>query len=89
MYSKDTPLEAWLRSGKLEKSGFRLTHTSDVLRFLTLWKYGGLYLDLDVIVVKSLRSNNFACIEQGDYVNAAILGLDTSLGKKVASLCLE
>lgn len=51
-YVVGTPLEAWYRGGALKRSRWPRSHASDVLRFLTLWKYGGTYLDLDVVVTR-------------------------------------
>lgn len=51
-YVKDTPLERWYASGILKSSYWPTSHMSDILRYLTLWKYGGIYLDLDVVVKK-------------------------------------
>lgn len=88
-FSKNTPLETWIRSNKLSKSKFVISHTSDVLRLLTLWKYGGTYLDLDVIVIKNLNSTNYACPESQNIVNGAIFSLDKQRGKEIVSLCIE
>ena len=49
-YMRDTPIERWYFSGIINTSNWPNTHMSDVLRYLTLWKFGGIYLDLDVIV---------------------------------------
>lgn len=59
-YAEQTPLEEWMRNGKLFRSKYLVSHTSDVLRFLSLWKYGGTYLDLDTVTMKpfgALRPN--------------------------------
>ncbi|KPI93158.1 Lactosylceramide 4-alpha-galactosyltransferase [Papilio xuthus] len=53
-YSKKTPVQEFVRSGALDRSKWGVEHTSDMLRFLTLYKYGGIYLDLDVVVAKRL-----------------------------------
>lgn len=88
-YSKNTPLESWLLTDKLAKSDFVIPHTSDVLRYLTLWKHGGTYLDLDVIVVRRLESESFACFEDEKIVNSAVLRLSGDIGKKIAEMCIE
>ena len=49
-YFVGSPLEEWYKEGALKASRWPRSHASDVLRFLTLWKYGGTYLDLDVVV---------------------------------------
>lgn len=51
-YVKNTPLEVWCKSEPLKKSLWPTSHASDVMRYLTLWKYSGTYLDLDVVVLK-------------------------------------
>lgn len=49
-YVRNTPLEDWYASGVLRASRWPRSHMSDILRYLTLWKFGGIYLDLDVVV---------------------------------------
>lgn len=49
-YVKNTPLEEWYASGVLGTSRWPVNHMSDILRYLTLWKFRGIYLDLDVVV---------------------------------------
>lgn len=41
-------------SGRLNESDYPVEHLGDVLRFLLLWKYGGMYLDTDLIVLRNL-----------------------------------
>lgn len=64
---------------------------SDMLRYLTLWKYGGIYLDLDVVVTSSLENlTNFAGAEDRDDVAAGVMGFDMSkLGRRVADACVR
>ncbi|CAD0199572.1 unnamed protein product [Chrysodeixis includens] len=52
IYAKGTTVEPILLD--LEESKFPVQHASDILRILTLNKFGGIYLDTDMIVVKSL-----------------------------------
>lgn len=51
-YAKETPLDEFMMSGELSRSSYIITHTSDVLRYLSLWKFGGTYLDLDTVMLK-------------------------------------
>lgn len=40
-------------------------------RWALLWKYGGIYLDMDVIVLKNLpQEENFSCLESNKWVGA-------------------
>jgi lactosylceramide 4-alpha-galactosyltransferase len=51
-YFSKTPLEKWDFGAAMASSSWPTEHSSDILRLLTLWKYGGTYLDLDVIILK-------------------------------------
>ncbi|XP_032783038.2 lactosylceramide 4-alpha-galactosyltransferase-like [Daphnia magna] len=53
-----TPLWEFYRSGLLNKSITPLVHRSDAIRVALLWKNGGIYLDLDCIVMRPLDSLN-------------------------------
>ncbi|CAH1645298.1 unnamed protein product [Spodoptera littoralis] len=53
-YAKNTPLDGLVASRELEESYWPVEHASDVFRFLTLYNWGGVYLDTDVMVLKSL-----------------------------------
>lgn len=91
-YSENTPIYEWLKNGDLFKSKFLLSHTSDFLRYLTLWKWGGIYLDMDVIVKKSFDNItlNFAGAESNIVVAAGVLSFDSkSFGHEIADLCLR
>ncbi|KOC61541.1 Lactosylceramide 4-alpha-galactosyltransferase [Habropoda laboriosa] len=90
-YMKDTPLDSWYRSGVLKESRWPRSHMSDILRYLTLWKYGGIYLDLDVVVTTSLeRLTNFAGAEDWNHVAAGVMGFDvTEIGRLMADTCIR
>ena len=47
-----TPLQDWDYNSALRGSSWPLEHSSDIVRFVILWKYGGLYMDLDFVVIK-------------------------------------
>ncbi|XP_070393651.1 lactosylceramide 4-alpha-galactosyltransferase-like [Dermacentor albipictus] len=52
----ETPLKPLhATGGALNESPHKVEHLSDFLRYVVLWKHGGVYLDTDVIVMKSLR----------------------------------
>ena len=47
-----------------------------IYRWLLLWKYGGIYLDTDVLVKEDLSNlGNFAGFESDKYVGAGVIGL--------------
>lgn len=86
-----SPMESFFRTQRLAKSAFKVEHTSDVLRLLLLWKYGGTYLDTDMIVMKKLDSvaSNYACVQDIWYVNGAILNFDDKKGKELAKMFIR
>lgn len=91
-YSKDTPVHELYASGKLKYSQYARSHASDVLRYLTLYKYGGIYLDLDVIVIKPLENlaPNFSGSESDNNVAAGVMRFDaTGKGHEHVKACLE
>lgn len=90
-YVKNTPLESWYKSGELKRSYWPTSHMSDILRYLTLWKYGGIYLDLDVVITTSLEElKNFAGAEDWEHVGAGAVGFDGSeLGRRMADTCIR
>ncbi|KAF5285513.1 hypothetical protein FQR65_LT13210 [Abscondita terminalis] len=91
-YTKDTPVENLYKELKVENSKYPQSHASDVLRFLTMWKYGGVYLDLDVVVLKPLSDlpSNFAALETKEDIGSAVLGFSSNgSGHEFAQICLE
>ncbi|XP_047024107.1 lactosylceramide 4-alpha-galactosyltransferase-like [Helicoverpa zea] len=53
--SKESAVQQIVRS-KLLHSRHPVTHSADIMRMLTLHRWGGVYLDLDMLVVKSFDS---------------------------------
>jgi lactosylceramide 4-alpha-galactosyltransferase len=51
-YFFGTLMEDWYNKNEWRKSKFETAHLSDYLRILSLYKGGGLYLDLDVLTLK-------------------------------------
>eukprot|EP00946_MAST-07B_sp_MAST-7B-sp1_P002521 g2521.t1 len=54
-----TPLMGWFRDAARWKRGFPLNNLSNGIRLALLLKYGGTYLDTDMIVVKNLAQSVF------------------------------
>ncbi|KAL1468638.1 hypothetical protein MTO96_041351, partial [Rhipicephalus appendiculatus] len=76
-----TPLAPlYAEGGALHRSPYFVAHLSDFLRYVVLWKRGGVYLDTDVIVMKSLKGINNSVFYQsrtpGDSVANGILFFD-------------
>lgn len=48
-----TPAEDWYKGIEKWRTGpYFFSHITELIRLATLWKYGGVYLDTDVIVMK-------------------------------------
>ncbi|XP_070381337.1 lactosylceramide 4-alpha-galactosyltransferase-like isoform X2 [Dermacentor albipictus] len=69
----DTPLAPLqAKEGPLTRSSYATEHLSDFLRLAMLWIHGGIYIDLDVIVMKSLEGiRNTVFYESEQYNNLA------------------
>ena len=51
----DTVLDGWYQLSGIGQSKFKVPYESDMARVALLHKYGGWYMDLDVILIKSLE----------------------------------
>ncbi|EDV42924.2 uncharacterized protein Dana_GF16775 [Drosophila ananassae] len=91
-YAAGTPIEKWIKLGKIYKSKYIFPHASDLLRYLTLYKYGGIYLDLDVVVLRSLEKMppNFTGAETSKSLACGVMKMSsTGEGHQIAALCLQ
>jgi lactosylceramide 4-alpha-galactosyltransferase len=93
-FSKGTKLENFFQRGAMAKSSYPIEHTADVMRVLILNKYGGQYLDLDIISLVPLsviNRQNFACCESDNIVANGIMNMDADEngGKAVSNRYLE
>ncbi|XP_071050730.1 lactosylceramide 4-alpha-galactosyltransferase-like [Onthophagus taurus] len=82
-YLKNTPVDSLYWNRRIDLSPYKVNHYSDLLRTITLWKYGGIYMDTDIIVLKSLNEigDDFVTYaEKGDGIEIGVIGLSTSLG---------
>lgn len=53
-FIKASPLRHLWNSGQIQKSLYLVSHVSDIVRFLILYKFGGYYLDLDQLLLRPL-----------------------------------
>ncbi|XP_069685755.1 lactosylceramide 4-alpha-galactosyltransferase-like [Periplaneta americana] len=91
-FLKGTPLEGWDFHGELSNSKWPVFHASDVLRFVALYKYGGTYLDLDVVIKRSLEElgGNYVGKENPQTLSSCVLSMSAEvIGHEVAKLCVE
>jgi lactosylceramide 4-alpha-galactosyltransferase len=96
-YSKGTLLEDFFIRNELANSSNPLEHTSDVLRMLTMYKYGGVYLDLDVISLVPFNNftmqpeikKNFVCAQGRNDLANGIVKVEVESGREVMKSILQ
>ena len=78
-YFSGTPLEQWYFCTTWNYGPYAVSHLSDALRFLTLYKHGGYYFDLDIVHLKPVTSlyRNFIVADVGlEYLAAGAFHVD-------------
>lgn len=93
-FSKGTKLENFFERDAIANSSFPIEHMADIMRVLVLNKYGGQYLDLDIISLVPIRvinRPNSACAENNVVIANGIMNLDTNEfgGKAISDKYLE
>ncbi|KAH8250125.1 hypothetical protein KR026_005638, partial [Drosophila bipectinata] len=86
-FAAETPLESWLERGDIFTSKYFFSHLSDFLRFMTLYRFGGIYLDMDAIVLRNLEHLPSNCVGAEDLgsINSAIIKIAaTTTGHNIA-----
>lgn len=70
----NTPMEQWIKTDALFHSIARYEHASDIVRLILLYKFGGTYLDLDYMMLRSVDAipRNWVAFQKNDTMaNAA------------------
>ncbi|XP_063709981.1 lactosylceramide 4-alpha-galactosyltransferase-like [Culicoides brevitarsis] len=91
-FTKDTIAEQWVTKGDIYKSKHATVHFSDFLRLFVLYKYGGIYLDTDFIVLKSLGDlkPGWSVAETTYWVASAAMSFDaTGYGHYLAEVLVR
>lgn len=77
-YVYGTLFEDFILSGIMKKGKWKVEQHSDMLRLLTLWKFGGIYMDLDVVSLRPLPLINFIGSEYPEELLAsAVIGMQS------------
>lgn len=91
--TRGTPLSEWIHNATLFQSLFLGVHVSDVYRLVILWRYQGIYLDLDMLVLQNLDNipTNLVCVEseENHQVGTALFSVQGGLGRELIELCLK
>ncbi|XP_065336953.1 lactosylceramide 4-alpha-galactosyltransferase-like [Cloeon dipterum] len=75
-YFVGTPLQEWNIANRINTSVNRAEDASDIMRVVTVLKYGGIYLDLDFVIQQSLTSMppNWLTFELGSNPTSSAFG---------------
>lgn len=90
--SKGSALVEFVRLKKYESSKFLRSHFSDLLRYSILWKYGGLFCDLDIVVMKNFDKlgENFVCKSSHNFIQSGTMHFSgTGIGHTAVEKCCE
>lgn len=90
--SQGTALEVFVRLKKYQDSKHLPSHLSDILRYLILWKYSGLFLDLDIVVLKNFDklTENYVCKSSNNFLMSGTMHFaGTGIGHTAAEKCLD
>ncbi|KAG8244523.1 hypothetical protein J6590_019775 [Homalodisca vitripennis] len=73
-----SPVQQLFEKRLLESSSYPVEHSSDVIRLVLLWKFGGTYCDLDVVTLRSLEGlrSNWAGAESEWAVATGVMNFD-------------
>ncbi|XP_034098262.2 lactosylceramide 4-alpha-galactosyltransferase-like [Drosophila albomicans] len=91
-FAKGSPIEYWLTKEDLFRTKYLMVHISDLMRLLALYRYGGIYLDEDLIVFRALEHDNpnFMGAEIKISIGNSVLGLaPDGFGHMLAELFLN
>ncbi|KAG8174247.1 hypothetical protein JTE90_023416, partial [Oedothorax gibbosus] len=83
-----TPLWNWYKSEDWKKSQHQVVHLSDAMRLLLLWRHGGIYLDLDVVVLQPLDQLT-NCTPSDNGINASNMFLAFSRFHPFLKKCIS
>ncbi|XP_056419507.1 alpha-1,4-N-acetylglucosaminyltransferase-like [Hyla sarda] len=70
-----TPLVSWYKKVHPKWERFWTHVSSDACRFAMMWKYGGIYMDTDIISLHPVPTNNFIAAESSAFTSSSVFGL--------------
>ncbi|XP_039754074.1 lactosylceramide 4-alpha-galactosyltransferase-like [Pararge aegeria] len=91
-FCKGTPLGDLIIDVLPKCSRNRVSISLDVLKYLTLAQWGGIYLDIDMVVAQPLRSlaRNWATRESDDTVGEGVLAFSRdAVGRKLSGIAVN
>lgn len=88
----DTPVKTWIETADIFKSYAMDKHMSDLVRLLLLYKYGGTYLDTDMMLIKNIKEleHNWIGIQLPGRLNNGIMDFRRyGVGHELVHECLR
>ncbi|KAM4041308.1 alpha-1,4-N-acetylglucosaminyltransferase-like isoform 1-T2 [Anomaloglossus baeobatrachus] len=73
----DTPLHSWYQKIIPQKQSYWTHVSSDACRLALIWKHGGIYLDTDVISIRTIPIKDFLAAQSSQSSSNGIFGLST------------
>ncbi|ELW48590.1 alpha-1,4-N-acetylglucosaminyltransferase [Tupaia chinensis] len=71
---EDTPLFSWYTRVNVSAERNWLHVSSDAARLAVIWKYGGIYMDTDVISIRPIPEENFLAAQASQYSSNGVFG---------------
>ncbi|XP_061490405.1 alpha-1,4-N-acetylglucosaminyltransferase [Rhineura floridana] len=71
---QDTPLLSWYLQVNATQEKYWVYIISDAIRLAMVWKYGGIYMDTDVISIRPIPVANFLAAQSSQFSSNGILG---------------
>ncbi|XP_036287245.1 lariat debranching enzyme isoform X5 [Pipistrellus kuhlii] len=71
---EDTPLSSWYTQVNASAESHWLHVSSDAARLAVIWKFGGVYLDTDVISIRPVPAGNFLAAQASRYSSNGAFG---------------
>lgn len=90
-YLKYSKIDAWFKKLKLQNVIDPESLISDIFRYLALKKYGGTYMDLDMISLQTIEylPRNFIGIENEKSIANGLINIENSKGVAFINQCLR
>ncbi|XP_040204129.1 alpha-1,4-N-acetylglucosaminyltransferase-like [Rana temporaria] len=73
----NTPLKPWFDKVNPKKEVYWKHVTSDACRFALMWKYGGIYIDTDVISLRPIPQDHFLAAQDATVISSGVFGLSS------------
>ncbi|XP_077147408.1 alpha-1,4-N-acetylglucosaminyltransferase-like [Ranitomeya variabilis] len=73
----DTPLHSWYQKIDPQKQSYWTHVSADACRLALIWKHGGIYLDTDVISIRTIPIKDFLAAQSSQFSSNGIFGFSS------------